>query len=86
MNYCKDCDYAKQSTFDGPPGPNGRPTMGRGLGCTHPELGHPVNGMVLPCDAVRMDDNFCGIKGKYFEIRAETANVPDDKPRIQVAS
>jgi len=80
MKPCVKCEYISRIPMQ--IGPQAH-QVGMTNVCLHPEMADPVEGTPLPCQVVRSNENFCGIKGKNWKQQAPKA--PDsDKKVIQL--
>ena len=80
MRHCNNCEFHGRTMMQMGPGQAGMVDI-----CNHHECSNPVDATPLPCGAVRNNEAFCGIKGRYFKIKAEAPKPPSKDNIIQMA-
>ena len=64
--FCKDCEFYNRTAVQVGPG-----QMGMMEVCNNEDCLNPVSAEAMPCGAVRSNEAFCGIAGKYYKKKEE---------------
>lgn len=70
MKICVNCEFKENKVMDTP---HGLQSM---FVCNHPECSDPVIGEPIPCNIARTNENFCGMKAKYYQKAEEKEPAP----------
>jgi hypothetical protein len=65
MKVCLECQFVDRKVVDTQQGPQ---LVGV---CTYEECRDPINGMPLPLQTARIQEAFCGIKGRYHKLQEQ---------------
>lgn len=71
MKHCVNCEFMSREPVDYQNGSRGMASI-----CSHDENTDPVDGSPLLCSIARTNENFCGLKGKYFAKKKEPVKAP----------
>lgn len=78
MKFCTNCTHSTKEVVGGQ---QGYATV---YVCHHPECLHPVDASLLPCEAVRKQDIFCGFSAKYYSEKVQEPAKEETKGSVIV--